>query len=130
MLRTQIFTRSYSAPEIMGVLDSSLEASEYTCAVDIWSLGCVMFEVLTGSALFQKEFFVWHFCYGKAGSMLEPLKKAVKEEGGLEFVRGLLSPNPMGRPSAVEALCDPWLKVPETSKVNKEGVCLRFYDTL
>ena len=43
-----------------------------------------------------------------AGPMLEPLRKAV-EEGGFEFVRGLLSPDPVGRPSAAEALCDPWL---------------------
>jgi len=69
-----------------------------------------MFEVLTGSILFQKEFFVWHFCYGKARPMLEPLREAVSEDGGFEFVCGLLSPDPLGRPSAGEALCDPWLK--------------------
>jgi len=91
------------------VLDSSLETSEYTYAVDIWSLGCVMFEVLTGKILFQKEFFVWHFCHGKAGPMIEPLRETVNEEGGFEFVRGLLSPDPVGRPSAMEALCDLWL---------------------
>jgi len=111
MLRTQIFTRSYSAPEILGALDSSLETSEYTCAVDIWSLGCVIFEVLVGRVLFRKEFFVWHFCYGKARSMLEPLREVVSEEGGFEFVCGLLSPDPVGRPSAGEGLRDPWLSV-------------------
>ena len=109
-LRTQIFTRSYSAPEILGVLDSSLETSEYTCAVDIWSLGCLMFEVLTGSILFQKEFSIWHFCYGNSGAMLEPLREAMSEEDGFEFVRGLLSPDPEGRPSAGRGLSDPWLR--------------------
>ena len=69
-----------------------------------------MFEVLTGSILFQKEFFIWHFCYGKAKSMLEPLREAVREEGGFEFVSGLLSPDPMGRPSAAGGLSDPWLR--------------------
>jgi len=69
-----------------------------------------MFEVLTGSVLFQKEFFVWHFCYGKAKSMLEPLREAVSEGGGFEFVGGLLSPDPVGRPGAEKALRDPWLK--------------------
>ncbi|CUS10657.1 unnamed protein product [Tuber aestivum] len=121
VLRTQIFTRSYSAPEILGVLDSSLETSEYTRAVDIWSLGCVMFEVLTGSVLFRMECFVWHFCYGKAELMLEPLREAVGGEGGFEFVRGLLSPEPVGRPSAVEALRDPWLEVPEIVRVKERG---------
>jgi len=69
-----------------------------------------MFEVLTGSTLFQKEFFVWHFCYGKAKSMLEPLSEAVGEEGAFEFVGGLLSPDPVGRPSAGEALHGSWLR--------------------
>jgi len=70
-----------------------------------------MFEVLTGSLLFRMECFVWHFCYGKAGLMLEPLREAMSEEGGSEFVCRLLLPDPVGRPSAVEALRDPWLKV-------------------
>jgi len=121
MLCTQVFTRSYAAPEILGALESSLETSEYTHAVDIWSLGCVMFEVLTGSALFQKDLSVWHFCYGKAGAMLEPLREAVREEGGFEFVRGLLSPDPGERPSAAKALSDPWLKVPEITKAREAG---------
>ena len=68
-----------------------------------------MFEVLTGSRLFQKEFFVWHFCNGKAGPMLVPLRN-IMEEGGFEFVDGLLSPDPVGRPTSGEALHDPWLR--------------------
>jgi len=71
----------------------------------------VMFEVFAGSVLFPTECFVWHFCNGKAGLMLGPLKEAMSEEGGFEFVCRLLSPDPVGRPSAVEALRDPWLKV-------------------
>ena len=120
-LRTPVSTRSYSAPEILGALESSLETSEYTHAVDIWSLGCVMFEVLTGSTLFRMECFVWPFCYGKDGAMLEPLREAMSEEGGFEFVRRLLSPDPMGRPSAGEALDDPWLKVPKIRRAREGG---------
>jgi len=74
-----------------------------------------MFEVLTGSILFRKEFFTWNFCYGKAKSMLEPLREVVREkpEGGVEFVSGLLSQDPVGRPSAGGALSDPWLRLGE-----------------
>lgn len=89
-----------------------------------------MFEVMTGSVLFKMECFVWHFCNGKAGFMLEPLRGAVSDEDGFEFVCGLLSLDPLGRPSAVEALHDPWLKVSEVRRVKKGGVCLRFYDTI
>ena len=70
-----------------------------------------MFEALTGSVLFKMKFSVWHFCNGKTEPMLAPLREAMSEEDGFEFVGRLLSPEPMGRPSAVEALRDPWLKV-------------------
>jgi len=66
--------------------------------------------------------------------MLEPLRgalrEAVSEEGGFGFVRRLLSPDPVGRPSAVKAFGDPWLKVSEARKVKGEGVCLQYHDTV
>jgi len=51
--------------------------------------------------------------------MLEPLREAVSEEGGFEFVGGLLSPDPVGRPGAEKALRDPWLKASETGQESK-----------
>ena len=35
-----------------------------------------------------------------------PLREEVGEKGGFEFVRGLRSLDPMGRPSAAEGLLD------------------------
>ncbi|CUS11459.1 unnamed protein product, partial [Tuber aestivum] len=48
---TQVSTPVYSAPEVLG-LDSHSEASDYTNSVDIWSLGCVIYELLVGERLF------------------------------------------------------------------------------
>ena len=48
--------------------------------------------------------------YKKAKSMLEPLREAMREGCGFYFVGGLLSPDPVGWRSAVEALNDPWLR--------------------
>merc|ERR1719419_836347 len=42
-----ICSRYYRAPELM------LESSNYTCAVDIWSVGCVAAELFLGTTLFQ-----------------------------------------------------------------------------
>lgn len=45
---TYIQSRFYRAPEvIMGL--------RYTCAIDMWSLGCILVELYTGSALFAGE---------------------------------------------------------------------------
>ncbi len=44
-----ICSRYYRAPELV------FEATEYTCAIDIWSLGCVMAELLLGKPLFPGD---------------------------------------------------------------------------
>lgn len=44
-----ICSRYYRAPELV------FEATEYTTAIDVWSLGCVMAELLIGKPLFPGE---------------------------------------------------------------------------
>lgn len=44
-----ICSRYYRAPELV------FEATEYTTAIDTWSLGCVMAELLLGNPLFPGE---------------------------------------------------------------------------
>jgi len=45
---TYIQSRFYRAPEIIfGIL--------YTCAIDMWSFGCILYELFTGNPLFPGE---------------------------------------------------------------------------
>jgi serine/threonine protein kinase len=44
-----ICSRYYRAPELV------FEATEYTCSIDIWSVGCVMAEMLLGNPIFPGE---------------------------------------------------------------------------
>jgi serine/threonine protein kinase len=44
-----ICSRYYRAPELV------FEAVEYTCSIDIWSVGCVMAEMLLGNPIFPGE---------------------------------------------------------------------------
>lgn len=45
---TYIQSRFYRAPEIiLGVI--------YTCAIDMWSFGCIMYELFVGYPLFAGE---------------------------------------------------------------------------
>ena len=49
-LKTQyVVTRWYRAPEVI------LNASEYTKAIDIWSIGCIFAELLGRTALYPGE---------------------------------------------------------------------------
>ena len=61
-LHTQVLTQVYSAPEVLG-LDSNSETSDYTNSVDIWSLGCVIYELLVGTKLFVSEFQLYRYFY-------------------------------------------------------------------
>ncbi|PUU79618.1 kinase-like domain-containing protein [Tuber borchii] len=63
-LHTQVSTRVYGAPEVLG-LDSNSETSGYTNSVDIWSLGCVICELLAGTKLFASEGQVSRYFFGK-----------------------------------------------------------------
>ncbi|PWW80727.1 kinase-like protein, partial [Tuber magnatum] len=62
--RTQIFTPTYAAPEVLGV-DPTTETSVYTKAVDIWSLGCVTYELLVGAKLFRSEGLIYSYFYSR-----------------------------------------------------------------
>lgn len=42
-----VVTRHYRAPEIM------LSSHEYSTAVDIWSIGCILAELLTRKVVFN-----------------------------------------------------------------------------
>lgn len=46
-LHTRIGSSGYIAPELLGMLPTELKDKTYTIAVDIWSLGCVVHQVLT-----------------------------------------------------------------------------------
>ena len=48
IIYTYVQSRFYRAPEvILGI--------EYTCAIDMWSFGCIIFELFTGEPLFPGE---------------------------------------------------------------------------
>ena len=109
-LHTQVSTQVYSAPEVLG-LDSNSETSNYTNAVDIWSLGCVIFELLVGTKLFLLEgqvsryfFGKWPFPEGQLIGLSPPMNNA-----GISLLKSMLVIQPEGRPTAAGALRNTWL---------------------
>ncbi|KAG0640226.1 kinase-like domain-containing protein [Tuber brumale] len=109
--RSQVCTIYYAAPEILGI-GSTSESSVYTNAVDMWSLGCVVYELLEGVRLFCSIGEIAHY-YFKMGNLLAqklskpttPISKTVKL-----FIEALVDRDPEGRPSAVEAASHVWLE--------------------
>jgi len=116
---TQVATPVYAAPEVLG-LDSNSETSEYTTSVDIWSLGCVVYELLVGKKLFASEGQVWLYFFGKLPFPEDELKGLLSPTGvvGISFLRSLLEIPPEDRPTAARALSHQWLA---DHKSGKEG---------
>ncbi|PWW73103.1 kinase-like protein [Tuber magnatum] len=107
---TQVSTPLYGAPEVLG-LDSNSETSVYTNSVDIWSLGCVIYELLVGERLFDSDGQVlryylggWRFPKDKLKGLSPPM-----DDSGILLLESMLAIQPEDRPTAAGALSHAWL---------------------
>jgi len=107
---TQVSTPVYSAPEILG-LDSNSESSNYTNAVDIWSLGCVIYELLAGAKLFVSDFQLCRYFSGTWPFPDEKLRglSPPTDHTGISLLKTMLAIQPGDRPTATSALENRWL---------------------
>ncbi|XP_057954697.1 mitogen-activated protein kinase 20 isoform X2 [Malania oleifera] len=139
-----VATRWYRAPELCGSF-----FSKYTPAIDIWSIGCIFAEVLTGKPLFPGKNVVHQLDLmtdllgtpsldtisqvrnEKARRYLTSMRKkqpvpfAQKfpnaDPLALRLLERLLAFDPKDRPTAEEALADPYFK--GLAKVEREPSC-------
>ena len=112
---TQVSTQIYGAPEVLGS-DSNSETSVYTNAVDIWSLGCVIYELLVGTHLFASGKQVSSYYYGKFPFPEDKLKglSPPMDDAGISLLKSMLSIQPEDRPTAEDALGNAWLVDPKS----------------
>ena len=107
---TQVSTPVYSAPEVLA-LDPNSETSNYTNSVDIWSLGCVMYELLVVRKLFVSEFQLYRYFNGTWPFPEESLRVLSPPTGdtGISLLRSMLAIQARDRPTATDALRHEWL---------------------
>lgn len=131
-LRTHCGTVVYQAPELLGLLPREIAGTpqSYTKNVDIWAFGAVVHEVLTseipflepaaiGDSSMDSSFptmstvsvdmaVLYNYCRGRPF----PTKTLEDHEiclDGINFVKSLMTANPMDRVSAPDALMHSWL---------------------
>jgi len=109
-LRTQVPTQIYGAPEVLGS-DSTSDTSVYTNSVDIWSLGCVIYELLVGTHLFTSGEQVSRYYYRNLPFPEDKLKglSPPTDHTGISLLKSMLSIQPEDRPTAEDALGNAWL---------------------
>ncbi|CAM0953548.1 unnamed protein product [Alopecurus aequalis] len=139
-----VATRWYRAPELCGSF-----FTKYTPAIDIWSIGCIFAEVLTGKPLFPGKNVVHQLDLmtdllgtpsmdtisrvrnEKARRYLSSMRKKdpvpfsqkfpTADPLGLKLLQKLLAFDPKDRPTAEEALTDPYFR--GLSKPEREPSC-------
>ncbi|EMG48861.1 Mitogen-activated protein kinase [Candida maltosa Xu316] len=85
MLTEYVATRWYRAPEIM------LSASNYSTAIDIWSVGCILAELLTYTPLFPGTDYInqLKLIFEVLGTPSEEDLEIIKSERAKKFIRSL-----------------------------------------
>lgn len=114
-LHTQIGSALYKAPEISGYYESTEPFSGYDQAVDMWSLGCVIYETLTQNVPFADSLAILKFCDGRSQFPEEDLLPKAGPEG-IKFVKSLIKANPRHRLTADDALKTQWITQEKKSK--------------
>ncbi|KGU21431.1 extracellular signal-regulated kinase 1/2 [Candida albicans P78042] len=85
MLTEYVATRWYRAPEIM------LSASNYSTAIDLWSVGCILAELLTYRALFPGSDYInqLKLIFEVLGTPTDEDLQIIKSERAQKFIRSL-----------------------------------------
>ena len=79
-----------------------------TNRVDIWSLGCVLYRMLTGSRLFPNPHGLYRYTFSKSSPPPE-VKNAGFSDPCVNFLGDVLQPEPEDRPSAEDCMKKAWI---------------------
>lgn len=128
-MKTFCGTLAYVAPEVIDGKqnENTHEDSKnlYSSLVDMWSLGCLVYVILTGHLPFsgstQEQLYRQIAC----GSYHEgPLRDFRISEEARDFIDSLLQVNPKERLSAENALKHPWIKTVSSQSNRNPNVSL------
>lgn len=107
-------TREYMAPELQDALpplQSTLAPIPDHPLSDMWSVGAMVFRMLTGTSAFSTPWHLVRFCDGK-GALFPNTRLDDRDisPAGQAFIQALLMPQPTERLTSTAALTHPWVR--------------------
>jgi WD40 repeat protein len=99
------------APEILNYLDVSGASLEYTYAVDLWAVGCIVYRLITGVVPFPPGTSLVKYCEDKSLFPYDALFDSGVKSNCSKFIRQLLVTDPKDRLSASQALQHQWINL-------------------
>jgi serine/threonine protein kinase len=99
------------APEVSGYIEDQ-ETSTYTYEADVWSLGCVMYYVITRKLPFVGYRSHVKYIKGQLPFPSDHLVQNGLSQSGVDSIIMLMNPDRDKRPSATIALNHEWLRAP------------------
>ncbi|KAK8009127.1 protein kinase, partial [Apiospora marii] len=101
-------TSQYMAPEVLGA--DGIDDQAYSTAVDIWSLGAIIFCLFTGAPPFRSEFETYSYAIGhRVFPKVDPTSHLARREV-MDVVSATMAKTPSERPSAGQVLDYYWLQ--------------------
>ena len=117
-MKTRVGTPYYIAPEVLG--------KHYTKACDLWSVGVIMYILLSGVPPFYGETDQAIFDMIKAADTTlefpDDLGWGSVSEEAKNLIKSLLQKNPDRRPTAVEAKDDPFFQKYQAGTLSKDAL--------
>jgi serine/threonine protein kinase len=107
--RTNVGTSGYVAPEVIGCLSEDNQNISYSVAVDIWAIGIIAFQLLLKRLPFLSHYDIMCYFDGKKHLGIDNTPNANLSNTCQDFIKGLLSPNPVNRPTAESAMEHSWI---------------------
>ncbi|KAM3510134.1 hypothetical protein MY10362_000173 [Beauveria mimosiformis] len=99
-------TIGFAAPEAMGIINAG---RSYTSAVDMWSLGAVVYMILTGTVPFSDLQKVLSYCTGKSRFPSGMLDRQSVSRDGQQFIMALMVPDGRQRLTSTTAAKHSWM---------------------
>ncbi|KAK6533717.1 hypothetical protein TWF694_002648 [Orbilia ellipsospora] len=117
---TEIGTPGYVAPEVLRIF----HVNEFSVTIDIWAIGIITVELLLHRRLFRYMGDLFNYVRGDTPLDLQTgIPGRTLSAACRDFIEGLLTPDPAGRPRSAAVLSHQWLtgSTPSTISCPRNG---------